>query len=79
MKKEKKKINFTRHRCTKEEKKILQNKFDQIQIWNRDIIEELALRLNFSVAKVYKWYYDKHHYVSRKALRSQELIGLLSA
>eukprot|EP00347_Sterkiella_histriomuscorum_P001346 403372385 len=69
---QKKKINFTRHRCTKEEKNILQNQFDKNPVWDRDIIEKLALELKFTPQKVYKWYYDKHNYVSTKTLKKQK-------
>eukprot|EP00347_Sterkiella_histriomuscorum_P009798 403339853 len=69
---QKKKINFTRHRCTKEEKNILQTQLDKNSVWDRDIIEKLALELKFTPQKVYKWYYDKNNYVSTKTLKKQK-------
>ncbi|CDW83309.1 UNKNOWN [Stylonychia lemnae] len=69
---EKKKINFTRHRKTNEQRKILENEFRKNPNWERPLIEGLAIELNLMTTQIYKWYYDKLHYKSRKLARLEQ-------
>ncbi|CDW72043.1 UNKNOWN [Stylonychia lemnae] len=69
-----KRNSFTRHQKNKQQIKILEIEFSKEKSWSRKLIEDLSLRLDLTPTQIYKWYYDKINYKSkRKNRQSSEL------
>ncbi|CDW79722.1 UNKNOWN [Stylonychia lemnae] len=61
-----KKNKFSRHQKNDQQIRILENQFFKTQLWSRNLIEELSLKLQLRPQQIYKWYYDKINYKSKK-------------
>ena len=49
----------SRHRLSKEQIKYLELEFEKNPFWDKAHQKKIAVRLNFSLSKVYKWNYDQ--------------------
>lgn len=63
---EKKRITFFRHRKTKDERKKLEEQLKKRPVWDRELIDDLSLKMNMAPIQIYKWYYDKYNYQSKR-------------
>ena len=58
--------NQNKGKKNKEQAKILDHEYEKNPLWNKAKMEELAKRLDFSAAQVYKWHWDRQQAVQHR-------------